>query len=146
MPFPFIEENRTSRERLEALALRLSEEDLQRSTPAGWTVAALLAPLAVWDRRVLALLRRWKEQGMDFSPIDADAVNEALKPLCLALPPRTAIELCRASAAAVDAEIETLSSDFVAQFHEYLAANPFQFRLTRSLHRNAHLDEIDRLL
>ncbi len=146
MPFRFVEENRTSRERLESVALRLSDEDLQRSTAAGWTAAALLAHLAVWDRRVLALLRRWKEQGVDLSPIDADAVNEALKPLCLALPPRKAIELCRASAEAVDAEIETLRPEFVAQIDAYLAANPFQFRLSRSIHRNAHLDEIDRLL
>lgn len=55
-----------------------------------WTVATLLAHLAFWDQRVLALLRRWKEKGVDLSPIDADAVNETLRPLCLALALRAA--------------------------------------------------------
>ena len=93
MTFPFLQENTASRRRLETLVRRLSNEDLTRTTPDGWTIAALLAHLAFWDQRVLALLRRWKEKGIDLSPIDPDAVNDALKPLCLALDLRAAIAL-----------------------------------------------------
>ncbi|HLF27533.1 MAG TPA: DinB family protein [Anaerolineae bacterium] len=146
MAFPFLEENTASRRRLETLVRRLSDEDLARATPSGWSIAALLAHLAFWDQRVLALLRRWKAEDIDSSPIDADAVNDALKPLCLALDPRTAIELCVSSAAAVDAELETLTADRVEQIEEQIAANPFQFRFSRALHRNAHLNDIERLL
>jgi hypothetical protein len=146
MTFPFLQENSVSRRRLETLVRRLSDEDLTRSTPYGWTIAALLAHLAFWDQRVLALLRRWKEEGVDSSPIDADAVNDALKPLCLALDPRTAIELCLASATAVDAELETISAELIEQIEEQLAASPFQFRFSRALHRNAHLNDIELLL
>jgi hypothetical protein len=146
MAFPFVEENTVSRHRLETLARRLSDEDLACSNPYGWTVAALLAHLAFWDGRVLALLRRWRVEGVDTSPIDADAVNEALKPLCLALNPRTAVELCLASAAAVDAELETITSEFIEQIQEQLAASPFQLRFSRALHRNAHLNDIEQLL
>jgi hypothetical protein len=142
MAFPFLAENTASRRRLETLVRRLSDADLTRSTPSGWTVAALLAHLAFWDRRVLVLLRRWKEQGVDESPIDAHAVNDALKPLCLALDPRTAVELCLASAEAVDAELETITPDLVQQ----IEASPTHFRFNRSLHRNDHLSEIELLL
>ena len=146
MAFPFLEENTASRRRLETLVRRLSDADLALSTPYGWTVAALLAHLAFWDQRVLALLRRWKAQGVDSSPIDADAVNEALKPLCLAMHPRTAVELCLSSAEAVDAELETITSDLVEEIQEQTQATHTQFRFSRALHRNDHLNHIELLL
>ena len=142
MTFPFLQENTASRRRLESLVRRLSDEDLARSTPHGWTVAALLAHLAFWDQRALVLLRRWKAQGVDASPVDADAMNDALKPLCLALDPRTAVELCLSSAQAVDAELETITSDLVEQ----IESSPTHFRFSRALHRNDHLNEIEFLL
>jgi hypothetical protein len=146
MPFPFVEENSASRERLTTLARRLSDQDLGRSNSDGWTVAALLAHLAFMDGRVLTLLRRWKKQGVDESPIDADAVNEAVKPLCLALPPRSAVELALSTAAAVDAEVETVTPGLITQIEGQIAATPFHFRLNRSLHRNNHLDDIESVL
>lgn len=142
MVLSFRQENTESRQRLEALVRRLSDEDLARSTPDGWTIAALLAHLAFWDLRVLVLLRRWKEKGVDPSPIDADAVNDALKSMWLALDPRTAAELCLSSAEAVDAELETISSDLVEQ----IQASPTHFRFSRALHRNDHLNQIELLL
>jgi hypothetical protein len=142
MMFPFVEENTTSRHRLEALVHRLSDEDLARVNPDGWTVAALLAHLAFWDRRVLVLLRRWKAQGVDESPVDSEALNGALQPLCLALEPRKAINLCLSAAAAADAELETITADLFDQ----IEASPTHFRFNRALHRDDHLGEVERLL
>jgi hypothetical protein len=142
MAFPFVEENNLSRARLQAVAARISDDDLALSTPYGWTIAALLAHLAWWDQRVLVLLQRWKEKGVDESPVDSQAVNDALKPLCHAIEPRRAIELCLASAKAVDAELETITPDLVAR----IEATATQFRFNRALHRNGHLDDIDLLL
>lgn len=142
MAFTFSQENTTSRRRLEDVVSRLTEKDLARSTPYGWTIAALLAHLAFWDQRILALLRRWKETGVDQSPVDSTAVNDALKPLCHALAPRKAVELCLSSAAAADAELETLSADLVAQ----IEASGTHFRFNRALHRNDHLNDIEQLL
>ena len=139
MAFPFADENTASRRRLQSLVRRLSDEDLARSTSDGWTVAALLAHLAFWDQRVLALLRRWKAKGVDESPVDPDAINDALKPLCLALDPRVAAELCLSSAEAVDAELEAITAELVAQ----IQASPTHFRFNRALHRNDHLNEIE---
>src|SRR5574339_882361 len=119
MTFPYILQNTESRQRLEALVNRLSDEDLARSTDYGWTVAALLAHLAFWDHRMSVILHRWQEQGLDESPIDSTAVNDALKVICQALAPRTAAELAVSAAQIVDAEFETLSDEFVKQIEQH---------------------------
>lgn len=142
MTFPFTQENASSRQRLESLVRGLSKEDFRRATQDGWTVSALLAHLACWDQRHLHLLRRWREGGIDDSPVDSTAVNESIKPLCLALDPRVAVELCLASAAAIDAELETITPELMAA----IEVSPNHFRLNRSLHRNGHLGEIEHLL
>jgi hypothetical protein len=140
--FPFVQENTVSRQKLERFVHSLSDEDLARNNPHGWTVAALLAHLAFWDQRIVTLLHRWKAEGVDESPVDPDMINDSLRPLCLALDPRTAVELCLASAAAADAELETVTADLVAE----IEASPTHFRFNRALHRNDHLNEIEDLL
>ena len=142
MAFPYIAENAVSRRRLETIVESLTATELARTTEYGWTVSALLAHLAFWDNRVLALLRRWKAAGVDESPVDSEAMNEALKPLCLAMDPRTAVEVCLAAAAAVDAELEQVTPELYAA----IEASPTHFRFNRGLHRNDHLDDIERLV
>jgi hypothetical protein len=146
MTFPYSEQNAESRRRLEKLVGRLSDQDLARSTDYGWTVAALLAHLAFWDQRMIVILRRWLEEGFDPSPIDARAVNDALKVVCHALDPRTAIDLCLAYAEAADAELDRLTADQTKQLEEHAAATDTQFRMNRSLHRDGHLNDIEALL
>ncbi len=142
MSFDFIQENNASRQRLETLIDSLSVDDFARSNMDGWTVAALLAHLAFWDNRVLVLLRRWTESGVDESPVDPDMINEALKPLCLALSPHTAADLCLASATVTDAELAMLTPELF----QAIQASPNHFRFDRALHRNDHLNEIERIL
>lgn len=146
MTFPYSQENAESYQRLKSLAHRLTDTDLALSTDYGWTVSALLAHLAFWDQRVLVILRRWKAEGFDPSPIDAMAVNDSLKAICHALEPRTAVDLCLISAEAADAELATLTPDLVRQIEEHATATDTQFRMNRSLHRDGHLDDIEALL
>jgi hypothetical protein len=146
MTFPYAQQNDESRRRLETLVRRLSEEDLARSTDYGWTVAALLAHLVFWDQRMIMILRRWQEEGLTPSPIDAAAVNDSLKIVCHALEPRKAIELCLSAAEAADAELATLTPERVKQLEEHAAATDTQFRMNRALHRDGHLDDIEALL
>lgn len=87
MPYDFIQPNDNSRQRLEVLVGSLSEADYREANSSGWTVAALLAHLAFWDQRILALLRRWEARSLDESPVDPDVINDALQPFCLALEP-----------------------------------------------------------
>jgi hypothetical protein len=146
MTFPFAQENTASRQRLETLVHKLTDQDLARSTDYGWTIAALLAHIAFWDQRMLVILKRWKETGFDPSPIDSAAVNDALKVLCHALDPRRAIELCLSSAEALDSELAALTSEFVKQVEEHIEATSTQFRMNRSLHRNDHVRDIEALV
>ncbi len=142
MTLPFVEQNAVSRQRLEAVVRGLSDRDLARATPEGWTVAALLAHMAYWDQRMIVLLRRWREKGVEHSPVDADAVNDALLPLCLRLSAQAAIELCLSTAAQADAELARLSPDLIRQ----IEASGTHFRINRSLHRDDHLNQIERLI
>jgi hypothetical protein len=146
MTFPYAEDNDASRRRLKVLVKDLSNADLARSTDYGWTVAALLAHLAFWDQRMIMILKRWKEAGLDASPMDANVVNDSLRVICHALEPRRAIELCLSSAEAADAELAKLTAEEVKRMEEHAAATDTQFRMNRSLHRNGHLDDIEALL
>lgn len=142
MPFDFIQPNDESRQRLETFVNSLSAEDFARTNPYGWTVAALLGHLAFWDLRMLVLLHRWQEQGVDESPVDPDMINDSLRPICLALEPRAAANLCLASAKEIDVALKEISPEL----YEAILASPNHFRFNRSLHRNDHLGEIARIL
>ena len=142
MTFPFSTENAASRQSLQALADRLSDDDLARATDYGWSVAALFAHMAWWEQRMVVLLQRWQAHGVDDSPLDLEAINESMKPLCHALDPRQAVHLCLSAAAACDAGLEAMSPDLMAQ----IEASPNHYRFNRSLHRNDHMADIEAVL
>jgi len=139
MDRPFVTENSRERERLAALASRLSDEELGLPLEMGWTIASAFAHLAFWDQRALVLMRKWKQSGVAASPIDDDVTNDALLPLCLAIPPRVAANMAIAAAEAIDREIEQASPELIAD----IAALGEKFRLWRSIHRRLHLDQIE---
>jgi hypothetical protein len=78
----------------------------------------------------------------DYEPEDVDWVNDAAKPLCLALPPRTAAQLALQLAEETDRRVEALSNDLLAQIVD--AGQPFN--LSRANHRREHLDDIESYL
>ncbi len=104
----------------------------------------MLAHLAFWDYRVLVLVMRWKKVGIGPSPIDIDGVSDAMKPLCLAIPPREAARLAVDAAEAVDAELANLPEDLESGINALVQEG--KFRLNRSIHRDEHLDQIERIL
>jgi len=140
----YIDANAKGRERLWTLVNELTDKELTLQAGDGWTIAAMLAHLAFWDYRVLVLIRRWKQVGIGPSPIDIDGVNDAMKPLCLAIPPREAARLAVNAAEAVDAELANLPEDLKSGIHRLVQEG--KFRLNRSIHRNEHLDQIERIL
>jgi len=140
----YIEENAKGRERLQKLARQLSDEQLRLAAGEGWTVAAILAHLAFWDYRALVLLECWKKAGVGASPMDADTVNNGMKALLLAIPVREATSLAVKAAEAVDAELENLPEDLRAGIEALVKEG--KFRIDRSIHRNEHLDQIERIL
>ena len=138
-------DNDKERARLEALVGRLTDAELQRPMPEGWTVAAVLAHLAYWDQRTYLLLDRWQRDGVTPTGFDGGQVNwinDAAKPMFLALAPRRAAELAVAIAEATDRKVASLADDLVRRS----AAPELGITLSRAAHRREHLDEIERAL
>jgi uncharacterized damage-inducible protein DinB len=142
----FIARNDTERARLRALVARLSDADLARPMPGGWTVAGVLAHVAFWDQRILVLLERWEQSRSAAPPpanqADVDWINDAAKPLMLALAPRRAAEVAVAIAEDVDRKVAALADDVLAQ--NAAAGNPLN--PDRAEHRGEHLREIEQVL
>jgi hypothetical protein len=138
----YIEDNKIEREHLIRLTTQLTESQLLRPMPAGWTVAAVLAHLALWDQRGLVLLEKWAKEGIGPSPIDTDVVNEVTRILCLAIPPRVAVQLTIDCAVKMDAAVERLSPQFAADVME----KGKTVHLNRADHRRTHLSEIEKVL
>ena len=100
--------------------------------------------MAFWDQRILFWLDRWErgETPRRLEEADVDWINDAGKPLCLALPPRVAARLTVEIAEQVDRRLAAL--DRRADRLERAAGEPLF--LTRAHHRKTHLDEIERVL
>lgn len=142
---PYVTRNDAQRRRLRALVDRLSEDDLRRPLPAGWTVAGVLAHMAWWDQRALVLLEAWKLKPAagvprDFDDDMTDWINDATKPLCLALAPREAARLAVDIAEAADRAVAALSDEMVAA----AGAGRTGVYVLRAEHREEHLNEIER--
>jgi len=139
-------ENRAQLERLRALVDKLSDRELARPMDAGWTVAGVLAHLAFWDQRIVTLVDRWADGRGTPPPAHDEAavdwINDAGKPLCLALPPRVAARIAIDAGEAADDRVARLSE---AQLTANAAAGR-PISLLRAEHRREHLDEIERTL
>ena len=139
------DENDAQRARLGSLVGRLKDEELARPMPDGWTVAAQLAHVGFWDARAVFALEKWargvEPSPGDYEPEDVAWINDSAKPLCLALPPRTAAQLALRLAKEADSGIAALSDELVEKIR---VVGPFS--ISRAEHRSEHLDDIERAL
>jgi hypothetical protein len=142
----FVSQNDVERARLRALVARVSDADLARPMPAGWTIAGILAHLAFWDQRVVVLLERWEQSPSDEPRVDderdIDWINDAAKPMMLALDPRRAAEQAVAIAIEADRRVAAMSDALIARN----AALGGPLNLRRSEHRREHLQGIEAAL
>ena len=140
----YIAENDRERRRLEALVDRLDDAALSRAMPAGWTVGGVLAHLAFWDQRVIVFVEMLKRGAT--VPVESgqnvDWINDAAKPMQLAISPRRAATLAVETARATDHAVATLSDELLAK--NAAAGSPVY--LLRARHRREHLDEIEQVL
>jgi hypothetical protein len=138
-------ETDAERERLRKLIERMSDADLSRPMPAGWTVAGVLAHIGFWDARAIYWLDKWATgvPPSAYEPENTEAVNESAKPLCLALSPRDAAQLSLRLAEEADGKVKALSDAMLGKIR---ATGGPPFNLSRAIHRKEHLDEIEREL
>jgi hypothetical protein len=137
----FVESNRASRERIRALATRLTDAELLHPVGEHWTVAITLAHLAFWDRRVMYVLDMTERDGKLFIPEIDIFVNDLSLPLWAAIPPRAAARIGMETAEAVDRRLEAYPPDLLDVIYEYNRR-----WVVRALHRNEHLDQAEAAL
>jgi hypothetical protein len=139
----YVKENETERHRMEALIARLDDATLARPLPAGWTVAATLGHVAFWDQRIVLLAERLRQGAhVPTHSDEVDWINDSVKPVLLAMPPRRLADLALATAAAADRAVASLTDE---QLERNVAlGSPINVR--RAEHRREHLDEIEREL
>jgi hypothetical protein len=145
----YVAENEAQLTRLRKLVESSSDAELAEPMPADWTVAGVLGHLAFWDLRVVTLVDRWGPDGKG-TPPDApgsydeeavDWINDAAKPLLLAMPPRVAAQTAVDAAISADGRVAALSDELLEENERKgLFINPL-----RADHRAEHLDEIERM-
>lgn len=138
----YVARNAASRNRLHALVASLREEDFGRDAGGGWTVGALLAHVAFWDRFVVERLARWETLGFDSAILDADVINGAALPGWRTIPGRAARQEALAAAEQCDDRVERVTDELASAV---IAAGRHRM-LDRSLHRDEHLAQIERAL
>lgn len=139
----YSEQNAVWRGKLVALTRRLSEKDMGRLAGGpGWTVTGLLGHLAFYDQRALALLTKWKRDGISPSPHDMDIVNDATRPILNAVAPREMKRLVVEAAEAIDAAIDALEPEFLSR----IETDGKPVKLSRAAHREHHLAQIEKAL
>ncbi len=137
----FIQLNRASTERIRALVKRVNEKDMQRAVGEHWTVAIALVHIAFWDRRALFVLDATQRAGK-FVDVQPDiVVNDISVPMWGAVPPREAARLAIDTADELDKRLEA----YPEGLREEIYRNNKRY-VIRALHRNEHLDEVDKAL
>jgi hypothetical protein len=137
----FVEKNKASTERLKKLIAGLKDSDMSRRVGADWTVAVALAHLAFWDRRVQFVLDRTEKEGK-LAPLEIDVlVNDLLLPTWETVPGGEAARMALDTAQALDKRLES----YPAALLEQVNAHNERWVL-RALHRNDHLDEVEKAL
>jgi hypothetical protein len=137
----FVELNRASTERMRTLVRQLSEKEMQRPVGEHWTVAIALVHLAFWDRRMLYVLEM-TERDRKLFPADLDVfVNDLSLLLWAAIPPREAARLAVETAEQLDKRLEAFAPELLEEIYD-----KNKRWVVRALHRNEHLDDVDKAL
>jgi hypothetical protein len=157
----WIARNDTQRRILVRLVGSLRDADFAVETGAGWTVGAVLAHVAFWDRLVIGWIDDWEQSAPDYASAFRDwekavraatarrsqPVNdEMLREWLVAPGPEVALE-CLAAAEAADAKVAAMPPDLA---EAALSANPLgvgrPWVIDRATHRADHCGAIERAL
>ena len=137
------ERDRRSRERLREVAARAGSDDAIRSEPGGWTVAAALAHIGVWDSLTAARWREARAAGQlvpDELPQGiVDFVNAGTLPLLVTLPIEAGLAFAERGAEQLASVLHSLPDEVLLEAKRLGREN----LVDRSAHRTEHLDEIE---
>ncbi len=144
----YVAANARELERMRRIAEGLDGDRLRLPVNDSWTVAGVLAHIAFWDGRALALTEKL-ERGEPYTPSDeepedVDWINDASRPLIHAIPADEAARVALAIAQETDRRVAGLPPELASRAWPQDPDSPLN--LLRASHRGEHLDEIEAAL
>jgi uncharacterized damage-inducible protein DinB len=137
----YVQCNAESRARLLSLCQRLTEDQLACIAFGDWTVSAVLAHMAFWDRVALERWDTFEKERQPVTPLP-EFLNSVGATDWVAIPPRTAVRLVLEAAEALDKRIEELPEGLIEAARS--SNNPRMFE--RFHHREDHISAIERVI
>ena len=142
----YIEQNAASRARVLDLVASTSPEVLAAPAEGGWTIAALLAHMAFWERVHIGRLRSAVDAGLAAPPPlpdgTPDLINAAAIPAWLSVPGREAVRIFEQASADADRYLAGLDPAAV----EGIRSAGYPRLVERFRHRTEHGDAIEAAL
>jgi hypothetical protein len=133
--------NRKSTLRLRTIMEKLSDKDLFKKVGSEWNVSLTLAHIAFWDQRAIFVIESAIKNNKLHVPYYDDQLNDILPPIFSLIPPRDVERLIIETAEKLDDKLEKCPKDLLNEIKKV------NIRLIdRSIHRNLHLDEIEKAL
>jgi len=141
----FKDDNRIQNDRLKSVLDKLNPAQWSQDIGGGWSIGTMLCHLAFWDQITSVRLRLWKEKGRLAAIPDEDninSINDSMRFVCAAIDYERGKTLVKESADEIDSLARSLTP---AQLTE-LESSGRERWFKRSLHRQHHLERIERAL
>ena len=141
----FKDDNRIQSDRLKSVLDKLNPAQWSQDIGGGWSIGTMLCHLAFWDQITSVRLRLWKEKGRLAVIPDEDninSINDSMRFVCAAIDYERGKTLIKKSADEIDSLVRSLTP---AQLTE-LESSGRERWVKRSLHRQHHLERIERAL
>ena len=141
----FKDDNRIQSDRLKSVLDKLNPAQWSQDIGGGWSIGTMLCHLAFWDQITSVRLRLWKEKGRLAAIPDEDninSINDSMRFVCAAIDYERGKTLIKKSADEIDSLVRSLTP---AQLTE-LESSGRERWVKRSLHRQHHLERIERAL
>jgi hypothetical protein len=140
-PQAVFQANRISTARLRRFAESLPVEALRLPVTEEWSVKLALAHLAFWDWRVIYVIESARKNRELHAPSFDDQLNDILAPLFDLIPAPDVRAFVLEVSQMLDGLLEDCPGDLLAEMEKR------NIRLVdRSIHRNAHLDEMEKAI
>ena len=141
----FKDENRIQNDRLKSVLDKLNPAQWSQNIGGDWSIGTMLCHLAFWDQITSVRLRLWKEKGKLAVIPDEDninSINDSMRFICAAIDYERGKSLVKKSADEIDSLARNLTP---AQLTELESSGRDRW-FKRSLHRQHHLERIERAL